>query len=329
MKPDADGRRSMRRERGDESLPDFPDDAAKDVTDAPMKTVGDASTKITGQRAPAVSRRLSSVLGRSLGWATHALWVRAHGDYKVDAFGRDEQVCAALRPLQKVWFHQYWRCRVDGGEHLPSAGPALIVANRSGFMPWDGEVLRFAVMEILHDRVPRILDGGRSGALPFIGTAYLKTGRLFQCPDNARSLLTGGEVVIAFPEGAGAGWRTRRDRYRVGTFVDTWLFEVACELRVPVIPAAVIGAEKAYPLLATLPLPGRPFGFSHLPITPVFPLLPPPLCFMAFPASWRISFGEPFQFDPERDAGVDAGALRLSEQSRKSVRTGILRFLKE
>ena len=64
---------------------------------------------------------------------------------EVDEFGMDEIVLARARPMLDLLFDQYWRVEVHGIERLPEHGPCLLVANRSGLLPWDGLMITHAI----------------------------------------------------------------------------------------------------------------------------------------------------------------------------------------
>ena len=60
---------------------------------------------------------------------------------EVDEFGMDEVVLRRARPLFELLFERYWRVDVDGLESVRDPGPSLLVANRSGLLPYDGLML--------------------------------------------------------------------------------------------------------------------------------------------------------------------------------------------
>ena len=43
---------------------------------------------------------------------------------------------AAIEPALKFLYENWWRVQMTGLEHLPDHGPAFIVGNTSGYMPW-------------------------------------------------------------------------------------------------------------------------------------------------------------------------------------------------
>jgi hypothetical protein len=67
---------------------------------------------------------------------------------EIDAFGADAAALASARPLLDLLFDRYWSVDVRGGVHLPDSGPYLLVATRSGLLPWDALMIAHAVERI-------------------------------------------------------------------------------------------------------------------------------------------------------------------------------------
>ena len=65
-----------------------------------------------------------------------------------DAFGLDAAFRRRVLPAVRFLFERYWRVDVTGARHVPSAGPALLVANHSGALPFDGVMIVTAVLLI-------------------------------------------------------------------------------------------------------------------------------------------------------------------------------------
>ena len=55
-----------------------------------------------------------------------------------DAFGLDLDFREQVKPLFR-WLHDhYWRVQLSGLRHLPREGPAILIANHSGALPFEG-----------------------------------------------------------------------------------------------------------------------------------------------------------------------------------------------
>ena len=104
-----------------------------------------------GRGARASSLRAGALSGPN--WQAFALSLRRRlstlgmneRSGEVDEFGMDEAALRRVRPLLDFLFERYWRIDLAGLEHLPQEGPCLIVANRSGLLPYDGLLLCHAI----------------------------------------------------------------------------------------------------------------------------------------------------------------------------------------
>ena len=58
--------------------------------------------------------------------------------HDADPFGLEPELRRRVLPAARFLYERYWRVEVTGVHHLPAAGPALVVANHSGALPFDG-----------------------------------------------------------------------------------------------------------------------------------------------------------------------------------------------
>ena len=145
---------------------------------------------------------------------------------------------------------------------------------------------------------------------------------LAACRENVERLLAAHRSVIVFPEGVKGAAKPYRDRYRLARFGRGGVVRIALELRVPIVPVGVVGAEEAHPILYKAAAPARALGLPFLPVTPTFPWLGP-LGALPLPAQWVIRFGEPIAYaDLSPDAARDALLLsRLTEELRAQIQS--------
>ncbi len=241
---------------------------------------------------------------------------------EVDEFGMDDAALRRARPLLDFLFDSYWRVSAQGAENLPD-GPCLLVANRSGLLPYDGLMVAHAVERSAADRGrPRFLVADWLMTLPFVQPYLARLGGVRACRENAERLLATGHSVVAFPEGVKGAAKVFRERYRLKRFGRGGVVRVALESGVPLVPVGVVGAEEAHPILFKLHTPARAVGLPFLPVTPTFPWLGP-LGALPLPTKWVLRFGEPLameHLDPEAVAD-ELLISRLTEETRTRIQT--------
>jgi 1-acyl-sn-glycerol-3-phosphate acyltransferase len=246
---------------------------------------------------------------------------RLAGDYSEDEWGFDEEFADALFPFLEFMYERWWRVQVEGTANVPSHGPALMVANHAGIVPWDGIMMGMAILkEHPLPRYPRFLVLNWAFTLPYISFALRKLGAVVASPYNAIRLLEQGELVGVFPEGVKGAGKDFKDRYRLQRFGRGGFVEIALRTRAPIVPVAVVGSEEIHPKIAESSLLARLTGAPYFPITPTFPLLGP-LGLVPLPSKWRIEFCEPIpteEYGPE--AAEDRGLVfELSERVREVI----------
>jgi 1-acyl-sn-glycerol-3-phosphate acyltransferase len=281
-----------------------------------------ATPPTTEATSPAVHpSRLARALARALlpeDELARARRLRFHdAGHGYDLFGlHPDWVAAGLGVFRGLYEH-YFRVASRGHEHIPREGPAILVANHSGTLPFDGVMLYLDVARHTDPpRIPRPIGDRFFPLLPFASTFLARVGAAPGTRENLRYLIESGELVLLFPEGTpGIGkpfsQRYRLQEWRVGHV------ETAMLHRVPIVPAAVIGAEEQWPLLARLPL--RPFGAPWLPL----PATPIPL-----PVRYHIHYGEPLRFDvapgeASRPEVVRAAAARVKAAVEALIARGL------
>lgn len=239
---------------------------------------------------------------------------------ETDEFGMDEQALARVRPLLDTLMDRYWRIDVSGVEHLPVAGPCLLVANHSGLLPYDGLMLAHALERLgAGCGRPRFMVADWLIALPFVQPYLARLGGVRACRENSDRLLRTGRSVIAFPEGAKGAAKSFRERYRLKRFGQDGVVRSALELGVPLVPVGIVGAEEAHPVLFKSHAPARMLGLPFIPVTPTFPLLGP-AGLLPLPTKWVVTIGEPLGMTPRTSTEDEQRAIsRYTEELRERV----------
>jgi 1-acyl-sn-glycerol-3-phosphate acyltransferase len=187
-------------------------------------------------------------------------------DLSPDPFGLDPELRQRVLPAVRFLHDHYWRVEVTGAHHLPANGPALVVSNHSGAVPFDGAMLCTAVEHPSPADAP-LYDRFVENLTPV--ASLQQGGGVVATRENAVQLLR-GELSSSF-EGV-SGVASFGDRYRLRAFSPGFA-RLALALDVPVVPVAVVGAEEIYPLVGRAEAVGKLFGMPYVPLTPLFPLL--------------------------------------------------------
>jgi 1-acyl-sn-glycerol-3-phosphate acyltransferase len=251
-------------------------------------------------------------------WGRHALRTHVSG---VDDFGLDPAFETRVSKGLEFLFKYYFRAEVSGIEHVPLEGRALIVANHSGALPFDGLMLRQAIrFKHPKKRELRWLSEDYTFYLPFIGVGMNRLGAVRACQENAQRLLSHDHLVAAFPEGTEGIKKLYSERYRLQRFGRGGFVRLSILTGSPMIPCAIIGGEETNPILHRFDNLSKMVGLEYLPITPTFPLLGP-LGLVPAPTKWRIHFGEPIsvaEYGPE-SAADHVLVAELSEKVQRSI----------
>lgn len=250
----------------------------------------------------------------------------------VDEFGRDPRVSAKVEPLLDFLYRKYFRCAVRGLGHIPDDGRALIVANHSGTLPYDGAMIMHAVKhEHSAHRDVRPLVEDFVFHFPYLGTLMNRIGGVRACPENAERLLEQEQLVAVFPEGIKGIGKLFSQRYQLQRFGRGGFIKLALKCDAPIIPTAVVGAEEIHPMLSKITWLTKSIGIPYVPVTPTFPALGP-LGLVPLPTKWFIAFGEPLYFNAEygpEGAGDRILVNKLAEQVRGRIQQMIDALLQE
>jgi len=167
-------------------------------------------------------------------------------------------VLRVLGALFRVLFA--YRC--EGEENVPGSGGAVVAANHPSYL--DPVLLSLEVRRPIRFmawdavlRVPLLGSVLRAfGAFP----VDVRRGKGRDAYERARALLQAGELVGLFPEGkrSRTGWMEPALRESAA--------RLALETGVPIVPATITGAFRAWPHYQALPQPSRVRVRFHAPI---------------------------------------------------------------
>ena len=269
-------------------------------------------------------------LARRIGAVAEFVRRRFTGDYSVDEFGFDPHFNDAIvMPLLRRLFTSWFRVDVTGIENLPEAGPALVVANHAGVLPFDGLMAAVGV----HDKHPgsrslRLLAADMVFDTPVLSQAARRAGHTMACTTDAHRLLSKGELTAVFPEGYKGLGKRFKDRYKLQRFGRGGFVSAALRTGAPIVPCSIVGSEEIYPMLGDMRLLARLFGLPYFPITPLFPLAGP-LGMIPLPSKWHIEFGEPIRTVDYDDSAPEDPMVtfELTDQVRETIQQTLYRLL--
>lgn len=261
---------------------------------------------------------------------------RLAGQYEVDEFGFDPDLTeSVLYPLLRPLYYHWFRTEMSGAEHLPTTGPALLVANHSGTVALDALMLVVGV----HDELGRTAGASRpSRHLRLLGADFLfrapvmseltrKSGGTLACNPDAERLLRAGDLVGVFPEGTKGVGKPYRERYQLQRFGRGGFVAAALRTGAPIIPVSIVGAEETYPKLGDIPVLARLLGLPYFPVTATFPWLGP-LGLVPLPSKWFIEVGEPIDTSAWVGQADDPLVVfNLADQVRETIQHTLRRLL--
>lgn len=239
---------------------------------------------------PSVARALTRMLGSDKNTDRAERLHFPDAGHGYDAFGMHPAFVslgdAAVGPL----YEKYFRVKSNDAHHVPTTGPAIIAANHSGTLPFDGMMLGLDVLRNTDPpRMPRAVADYFVSSLPFISTFFSRCGVVSGSRGNVRRLLESGELLVLFPEGTPGISKNFSERYQLQTWRQGHC-EMAVRYGAPVVPVGIVGAEEQMPQIARIPT-GK-LGLS-------VPFIPVPATPLPLPVRYHIYYGEALRFDQE------------------------------
>jgi 1-acyl-sn-glycerol-3-phosphate acyltransferase len=268
-----------------------------------------------GRALPAAWQR--AIVERAGGLDLKAIASDLFLDYPRDARGFDPVTTKREFFLIEQLAGRYFRATTIGAENIPD-GRAVIVANHSGVVPWDGLLLASEIYRIT-GRFSWNAGHHFWGESAALKNLMVPTGMVLGGRDDFEALLRREELCLIF---ADAGEGNRRayyldtDRYKVkpvkgfapgcGGYV-----KLALRTRSPVVPVAIVGTEEIHYCLGDVPQLAE---YLHLPFFPLVASLFP------LPARVYLRFGEAIRFDSPPEAASDQRRVdRLNAYVRSSM----------
>lgn len=206
----------------------------------------------------------------------------------------------------------YFRLRIEGLEHIPRRGPALITPNHSGYSGFDALLLSHEIFKST-GRVPRMLTHYFWFLTKATAVPAEKVGFIEASLANGLKQLKKNNLVVIFPEGEHGNFKPTTKRYALQEFKRGFV-RMALLQQCPIIPVIVIGAEETHINLAQLKFSKLLRGLT----------LPLPLNVIPLPAKWKIKFLPPIQLPYDASAIDDQELIvELAQDIREQMQEAI------
>jgi len=250
----------------------------------------------------------------------------------VTDWGRSERIERLLDRTAGDFFYKHWfRVEVEGIEHVPSEGGALLVSNHAGALPPDAPMIVKAIREEHpHPRPVHLTVEHFFKGYPGFAMLLPKIGAVPAHPANVHRLLRDErQLVQVMPEGRKGTEKLYKDRYRLRRFGRGGFVEAAMRAGAPIVPIAVVGAEEAAPIFAQVRPLQRITRLLYFPVTPMFPHFGLLGMFGYLPAKFRIRFLPPVATDRWGDRGAeDRGLVQtVAEEIRALIQAHVFEMV--
>ncbi len=236
---------------------------------------------------------------------------------------------ASIQPILKFLYKIWWRVDACHFDKLPDTGPAFIVGNTSGYIPWPALMLIYNLMSdkqksrtiytladldhIQDEQIHSFLQ-----SLNFIPWSY----------DNAKQLIEKGELIAIFPEDNSVIGKTITARNRLKRF-DWTKFLPAIETKIPIYPLITLGVDEANLVLHNSAFLSKLLQVKAFPVSPFFPWLPFPFNLGTLPVQWKMKLlpAINYQSPTDREAGLDE-AKKVALRTEGEIQAEINRLLR-
>jgi len=188
---------------------------------------------------------------------------------------------------------KYFRLELEGAEHLPKKGRAILLPNHSGYAGFDAVILGHEIYKNIK-RIPRVMTHHLWFLNEAVALPAQKMGFVEATSSNGQQLLEKNNIVVLFPEGEYGNFKPTRKRYRLQEFKRGFI-RLAILTGAPIVPILIVGAEETHINLRQLKFSKHLFGA----------VLPLPLNILPLPAKWKIIVMEPIVLPYKPSAAED------------------------
>jgi 1-acyl-sn-glycerol-3-phosphate acyltransferase len=213
---------------------------------------------------------------------------------------------------------KYFRLQVEGAEHLPKRGAAIIAPNHSGVSGLDAMIIAHEISRLIK-RHPRVMTHHLWFLTRTLSIPANKLGFIEATTENGLLNLEKKRMIVLFPEGEFGNFKPTTKAYQLQEFKRGFV-RMAIQTGAPIIPTMVIGAEETHINLKQLKLTKFLRGV----------VLPLPLNIIPLPAKWKIKFLKPLYLPYKPSAVKNSELMReIAEDVREQIQEQIRRELRE
>lgn len=224
----------------------------------------------------------------------------------------EERFFAEAPPAFLDLMSRYFRLSCEGFDQIPRRGPAIFVANHSGFSGLDAMILTYQIRQ-LTGRVVRVMTHHFWFKTKFTAARANKLGFVEAKLQNGIKFLKKKQAVLIFPEGELGNFKPSSQAYELQEFKRGFI-RMALECEAPIIPIVVLGAEEANINLKQIDLP---LGLKRI-------ILPLPLNLLPLPSKWKIKVLPPIQLPYSPESLKDSELMmELADEIRIKMQTAL------
>jgi len=188
---------------------------------------------------------------------------------------RDPRLVESALGVMGKAFDGYFRCEVEGMQHLPSDGPAIVFGNHCGSTyTVEGAMLAVAMLRRLGPEHPLYFLAHRAFFdVPKLGELLLRLGVVNANREVSGRILARNGKVMVFPGGDRDSHKPFTERHRVDFFGHTGFIRLSLTERVPLVPFVHVGTHETLFVLARGARIAKALGLKKRVGLNVFPLI--------------------------------------------------------
>jgi 1-acyl-sn-glycerol-3-phosphate acyltransferase len=243
----------------------------------------------------------------------------------------EEEVTRATLNLARWFATRYFKTGIEGTEHVPAEGPALLVGNHSaGLMPMDA-LFAIDALKKIHgkDRIVHPLVHDFAYSAPSVARHARRLGILRASHANALAAFEAGRAVLVYPGGDREAFRPFTERHRIVLAGRMGFVKLALRAGVPIVPLVSVGLHESFIVLSRGDRVAEKLGLKKLLRTDVLPiglglpwgLFPAFFPFLPAPTHIDMRFLEPIELDgdPDDDEALTAGYERVESAMQEAM----------